>query len=182
MSKLLKSVVDGVKSHYEQKGENSDFIADRVARMEKHLQTKDALDTVTPNNGAEYVPAENNDGTLVDLMVKKGGLVAALQPGFLGSNLGQNQAINIKGEDGQATVNAEWTTGNFYNVDPEQTIITDKVLANQKLLTARVGISALLEKYSEVDVLDEAEKAVATQINQAIEDAVLNADSSTGAT
>lgn len=55
--------------------------------------------------------------------------------------------------------------------------MTDKVLANQQILTANIAISTQLEKYSAVQILAEAERSIAMQIDQAIHDAILNADS-----
>lgn len=183
---LVKNLLEVKKSIMTEKGESAEFISHKiendVKEIEAKLQTKAVLDTVTTNNGAEYVPAETNEGRIVDLMVRKGGLVSALNPGFLGTNLRQNTAINIRGEVGQAQVLPEYTTGQFFDLTPTNTVITDKVLANSKILTANVGVSYMLEKYSVIDALALAEDAVATQIEQAIEDAVLNADSATGAT
>lgn len=183
---LKKTILEAKKLMLEEKGHSEANIAEAVEKdlksINAELQTKSVLDTQTTNNGEEYVPVENNDGRLVDLMVKKGGLVAVMQPGFLGTNLLQNTVINIKGEVGQATIEDEWTTGNFYNVTPEQTVITDKVIANSKVLTARIGISDRLQRYSAVEVLRMAEDALSEQINQAIEDAVLNADNNPGGT
>jgi hypothetical protein len=92
------------------KGEKEEFAVKIIEKELAELQTKDVLDTQGTNEGAEYVPAESNNGMLVDLMVRKSGLIEALLPGFIGNNLQQNQAINIIGETGRARVLPEYTT------------------------------------------------------------------------
>jgi hypothetical protein len=98
---ILKQLIEHKELLMKQNGVDAETVAKKISEdkkeaMEKGVVTKAAFDTQTAGNGQEYVPAEQNDGRLVDLMVDQKGLVAMLQPGLVAtSQFGQNRAINV---------------------------------------------------------------------------------------
>lgn len=133
--------------------------------------------------GWDWIPEETTIDKLIDMSKDKSTFLPALAPWYLGNSMQESAKVPIAGERWHVKGGTEWNTSStVYEGTPKRQPVTDKVTVEQKPLVYSAWVSDRLKMFSVVDTMAWIRAGIGEQFLFDIEDAVLNADSSTGTT
>lgn len=185
LSSTQKALVEAKKKIHENKG-NLEAVNHKIDLEIKAMVEKNApMNSVTAGSGEQIVP----DIVTIQNIVDNGfsangrysflnGLSAGMQPWVLS----QTSDLPIVWDAPTATVFSEFTTGTYGPIDPTNNFVTDKVTLNAKKIGFQTGISTELELYGVESTIAILNRKMQDSIFTGVADAVLNGDTSTGAT
>lgn len=158
-----------------------DKVYEALGLIGKMTNANEAMQTTLTDYGEELVPDEVLRDELIDISVESAPLLSFL-PGDHGKGLGKSETRPVAGRAPFMEGNPEWDGSNTTVPVGNKKQQTGQVTINQKSLILNIPISKSLLNYSVVDLEALLRRKAAQSAAKTITSAILNADSSTGAT
>ena len=158
-----------------------DKVYEALGLIGKMTNANEAMQTTLTDYGEELVPDDVLRDELIDISVESAPLLSFL-PGDHGKGLGKSESRPVAGRAPFMEGNPEWDGSNTTIPAGNKKVQTGQVTINQKSLILNIPISKSLLNYSVVDLESLLRQKATASAAKTITSAILNADSSTGAT
>jgi len=184
---LTKKLVEATKNMHDGKGTSEDVIDQKLVNQLKELaerKTNAPTASGTANAAAEIYPGTMTLTSVLrdDELSPDFEFLKALAPARTDLGKGANEDLPLVTEPGLVRGITEWSTGNVNVAAGFNNLNTAKVSITTKQLGNAVDITKYLEKFGVVSALAEVRRQDAMAYAYSIATAIVNGDSSTGAT